>query len=887
MAVTIGTQLNTYEVTALLGRGGMGEVYRARDRRLDRDVAIKTLPEEFSTDSDRLLRFEREAKLLASLNHPNIGAIYGFEESRDTRFLVLELVEGETLADRLQRGALSVEESLKLALQIAEALEAAHEKGVIHRDLKPANIKITPDGKVKVLDFGLAKVFASDDAVVNLSNSPTLTLTAAQQGVILGTAAYMSPEQARGRGLDKRTDIWAFGAVLYEMLTGKQVFHGEDVGDILAAVIKSDPNWSLLPEDTPSSIRTLLVRCLRKDRRQRLGDAGTVRIEIEDALASPASAAASNMRPWQRPVPLGVVALVGIVVIGIAVVIGMRLRSPAVQQQRPGMARLNLSLPAGTEVSDRASSVVISPDGTQVAFLGSKAGGVRQLFIRRMDGFESQPLKDTNDATGQFFSPDGQWLGFFADGKLKKLSTTGGVIVTLADADGPGSWGPDDTILFRKGNELLQIPSAGGTAHTIAAPSSDRTERRFQNVDFLPAANAVLFTSAIFPAATVDDRSIEVLRIKTGERKTLIRSGYNPHYVPTGHLIFLRSGTLMAVPFDLDRLELVGTPVPVIEGLRQGFAGSVFSCSEVGSCVYVGGGAATQRTVAFVDRTGMGQALPLAPQNYGHPRFSPAGDKIAFWIEQSICDIVVYDIARGVLTRLTSGADNHFPVWTPDGQQITYISRTTDTPGFELVSKAVDGSGREQRLSETRQNLIATTPLSWVPDGSVLAFVDRGDIWLLPMSGKREPRPFFQSAFNENTPAFSPDGHWLAYTSDESGQPEIYVQPFPGPGAKYPISTNGGTEPVWARSGRELFFRNRDQMMVVQVATQPTFNPSKPRLLFARSFAQSASRVNYDVSPDGERFVVVNAGEGEDALNHINVLLNWFEEFKQRVPVIH
>jgi serine/threonine protein kinase len=885
MALTIGTQLGSHEITALLGKGGMGEVYRARDSKLKREVAIKILPEEFSRDTDRVSRFQREAEVLASLNHPNIAAIYDLEEANGSRYLVLELVEGETLADRLQHGAMPLEESLKLAVQISEALEAAHEKGIIHRDLKPANIKVTTDGKVKVLDFGLAKAFGNDGGNTNVSDSPTLTMAATQQGIILGTAAYMSPEQARGKGLNRRTDVWALGAIIYEMLTGKQAFQGEDVGDLLATVVKTDPDWSSLPKDTPASIRGLLRRCLRKDRRQRLGDAGAVRIELEEALASPAPESASKDETrWS--VPLFAAVLAGIVAIGIGFAIGARMRNPATQQERTNVTRLTLSLPSGTELTERPASLAISPDGMQVAFIGLH-GGIEQLFIRRMDEFDSRPLKDTNGASFPFFSPDGKWLAFLADGKLKKLSTTGGVVETLADANGVGgSWGPDDTIVFLRNADLVAIPSTGGTPMRLATLNQAQTQNRSQNPEFLPGGDAVLFTTLTGAISTVDERSIDVLRVKTGERKTLIQGGYNPHYLATGHLIFLRSQTLMAVPFDLNRLEIVGTPVPLIEGLRQGYAGASFSCSRAGTCVYSGGGAVTQNTVVFVDRDGVSQTLPLMPQNYSTPRFSPSGDKIAFWMEQQRCDIVVYDIARNALTRLTTEGDNHYPIWTPDGRQLTFLSGLRPgSPGYNFMSKPFDGSSREQLLTETGQNLTPLSTPSWSPDGSVLAFSKRGDIWLLPMSGKQEPHPFIETASNESMPAFSPDGHWLAYTSDESGEQQIYVQPFPGPGARYPISTNGGTEPVWARNGRELFFRNRDQMMAVQISTQPALSASRPRVLFVSPFASRALRTNYDVSPDGTRFAMVNDGQRANSTTQINLVLNWFTELQQRVPV--
>ena len=691
--------------------------------------------------------------------------------------------------------------------------------------------------------------------------------------------------------MDRRTDILAFGAVLYEMLTGKQAFQGEDVGDILATVVKTDPDWSRLPENTPESIRALLRRCLRKDRRQRLGDAGAVRIELEEALASPAPGSAFKDEPRRRSVPLFAAVLAGIVVIAIGFAIGARVRSPATQQERSNVTRLTFSLPSGTELTERPASLAISPDGMQVAF-DALRGGIDQLYIRRMDDFDSRPLKDTNGASFPFFSPDGKWLGFFADGKLKKISTTSGVVETLADANGVGangaggSWGLDDTIVFVSNANLVAIPSIGGTPRPLATLNLAQTQSRPQSPEILPGGDAVLFTTATGAISRVDERSIEVLRIKTGERKTLIQGGYNPHYLATGHLIFLRSQTLMAVPFDPNRLELVGTPVPLVEGLRQGYAGASFSCSRLGTCVYSGGGAVTQNTVVFVDRDGVSQTLPLMPQNYSHPRFSPSGDKIAFWMEQQRCDIVVYEIARNALTRLTTEGDNHYPIWTPDGRQITFLSGARPgSPGYNFMSKPFDGSGREQQLTETGQDVIAGSTPSWSPDGNVLAFTNRGDIWLLPMSGKREPHPFIKTASNENMPAFSPDGRWLAYTSDESGEQQVYVQPFPGPGARYPISTSGGTEPVWTRNGRELFFRNRDQMMVVQITTQPAFGASRSRVLFVSPFSSRSNRRNYDVSPDGTRFVMVNDGQRANSATQINVVVNWFRELQERVPV--
>jgi eukaryotic-like serine/threonine-protein kinase len=886
-----GTRLGPYEIVSPLGAGGMGEVYRARDTKLGREVAIKVLPSSVTGDAERLARFRREAQVLASLNHPNIAAIYHVEDADGVPAIVMELVQGETLAERISRGPIPVDEALPIAKQIAEALEAAHEQGIVHRDLKPANVKVTPNGIAKVLDFGLARLSemtsASNAGSAALSMSPTITSPALVSGVgvLLGTAAYMSPEQAKGTPADKRSDIWAFGCVLYEMLTGKRPFRGEDVGDTLAAVLKTEPDWSLLPVGTPPSIRVLLRRSLNKDRRQRLGDAGVVRLDIDDALAPPPA----PMTPYARlggwhtsPIRTGLVAAVAV---AIGVGLGIQLSRPAVAPL--GAARFALTLPPGTELA-AGPAVAISPNGAHVAFVASRGGGAPQISIRPLNAIEPRTFDDTQGAAAPFFSPNGEWLAFFADGKLKKMSTTGGVVIPLADADPQsGSWGLDDRIVFRKGGELVQVSSAGGQPRPLwSANRTDAASRGRVPYDpeILPGGTAVLFTSRSGEEDTVDDWSVDVVRLDTGERKVLIQGGHRPHYLATGHLVFLRSGKVMAVPFDVARLEVSGTPVPVIEGVQESsFNGGTFSCSQTGSCVYVAGSLNTQRTVAFIDRAGAIQPVPLPPQSYQHPRFSPDGEKVSFWIEQSRCDVVVYDIRRGVLTRITSDGDNHHPVWTPDGREITYLSRKgPPAAAYEVYSKSADGNGSEEPLSTAPQNLSAGSELSWTPDGKALAFAHRGDIWLLPRPDGKS-RPIVQSRFNEITPAFSPDGRWLAFVSDESGQQEVYVQPFAESGPKYRISTHGGTEPVWAPRGGELFFRSGIQMMAVDITTQPRFVAATPRALFSQSFALVRGRANYDVSPDGQRFVLVGLGDSEQPAQ-INIVLDWFNELKRLVP---
>ena len=883
MALTPGTRIGPYEIKSPLGEGGMGVVFRALDTKLQRDVALKLLPDHFADDADRLSRFQREAQVLASLNHPNIAQIYGVEESSNTRCIVMELVEGETLQERLKRGAVPIEEALRIAKQIAEALESAHEKGIVHRDLKPANVKVTPEEKVKVLDFGLAKAF-QEQPQLNLPNSPTM-MSVSIPGMIMGTVAYMSPEQAKGRVADRACDTWAFGCVLYELLAGKPAFNGDDATEILAAVVKTEPDWTRLPETTPPAIRTLLRRCLRKDRAQRLGDAGAARIEIEETLGAPTiepTPQVHHRRTW-------LVAVFGAGALIVGIVVGAWLPKNRAAQIAPAVTRLTLTLPEGAELSGGPTpnaGIALSPDGRKLAYVATR-GGVQQIYVRLLDSVESKSLSGTDGATSPFFSPDGESLGFIAAGKLKRISVSGGVPITLADAGTQGAaWGPNRTIILRgPGSGLLEIPESGGAARVI--PDDKRASGPPAFPAFLPGGKAVLITTSTSDTVTADERIIQVLTLETGERKTVIQGGSYGRYLSSGHLVFLRSGVLMAVPFDLERLEITGTPVPVLENVRESTTGvGVFSCSLGGNCAYVGGGLeGSHRSVLLVNRTGASDSLSVPQQAYGSPHFSPAGDKISFWVERIKCDVAVYEIARGTLSLLTLEGDSHFPIWTPDGKRITYIALRGTAPGYEIFWRPADISGPEEQITHLAQKLGPITSLSWSPDGRVLAFADRGDIWLVSLDGDRQPRAFVQSKANESVPAFSPDGHWIAYVSDQSGRPQIYVEPFPGPGAKYTISTDGGTDPVWARTGRELFFRSGDQLMAVEVDSKSGFIATKPKPLFAHPYLRRFGRLDYDVSPDGQHFVMLKDDETASSSTEINVVLNWLEELKQRVPV--
>jgi serine/threonine-protein kinase len=880
----------------------MGEVYRARDTKLNRDVALKILPAEFARDAERLARFHREAQVLASLNHPNIAHIYGVEDSGPNHALVMELVEGTTLADRIAQGPIPANEALPIAKQIAAALEAAHEQGIIHRDLKPANIKVCEGRTVKVLDFGLAKLIdpapgSGLQTSANVTASPTITTPAMMTGigVILGTAAYMSPEQAKGRPADKRSDIWAFGCVVYEMLTGKRAFEGDDITDVMAAVVRAEPDWNRLPDTVPSALRRLLRRCLQKDKTTRLHDVGDASLELDDLLVAPAADVPIPMPVRRRTGLVAACGLLGLALFAMGVAVGARwLGAGSAAPSASRVMRLTFPLPAGVRGGESAIGIglTISPDGAEVAYVGTSAD-VQRIYVRRLDSLDTRMLPGTEGAGPVSFSPNGQWLAYIASGKLMKVSPSGGVPVALVEsaaAQLPG-WVSNDSIVFRpsSGSDLLEVSASGGPARPLARRAPDGAAGIPSFPEVLPGGKAVIASTTTTASVTADEKVIEVVALDTGARKVIIRGGSFARYLPTGHLVFLRGGTLMAVPFDLTRLDVVGTPTPVLDGIRESVTGvGAFSCSRTGTCVYGEGGMeGSRRTVVLVDRAGVSRPLPLPPQSYGQPSFSPRGDKLAFWIERLKCDVMVYDIPRGASTRLSLQGDSHAPVWTPDGAHLTYLASRPNSGAWELFWKPADGSGAEERLTSQPQQLGPISPLAWSPDGRMLAFTNRGHLWLLAVSGDRTPRMFFDSRFNESMPAFSPDGRWLAYVSDESGRPEVYVQPFSGAGvtgsgAKFAVSTEGGTEPVWARSGQELFFRNGDQMMVVQVSTPASFSATKPKALFAAPFVRRVNRSDYDVSPDGQTFVMLQ--DNDAAWSHINVLTNWFDELKRLVP---
>ena len=889
----IGKTLSHYKVIEKIGQGGMGEVYRAEDTNLSREVAIKVLPEQFTQDPQRLARFEREAKLLASLNHPNIAAIHSFEHADEIHFLVLELVPGDTLQERVAKGPLPVEEALEVYRQIAEGVEAAHEKGVIHRDLKPANVKVTPEGKVKILDFGLAKAFEEEISPADISQSPTLTEEMTRAGVILGTAAYMSPEQARGKVVDKRTDIFAFGSVLFELLTGKRAFEGETVTDTLAKVLEGEPDWKALPGVLPSTIRFLVSRCLQKDPGRRLQHIDGARILIEEALtgASDASAIglASTVQPgrWRRTITLGVVALAGV---AIGVVLWSLISS--VPPTPRSLRKFVITPPPSAPLVDNpGNDLALSPDGTKVIYRSSG----NQLYLHSLDELGDRPIPGTeNSRGGPFFSPDGESLAFFAAGKLKKVSVMGGPPITLYNAVATGrtgSWGADDTIVFSAGAEggsgLYRVSSVGGEPELLATPNVDQGESRYIHPHILPDGENVLFSIRYSPGTPYQ---IAVLSLETKEQKTLLANARQAHYLPTGHLVYESGGTgnLMAVPFDVTRLEVTGDPTPVLEGVRQIGGGSVdYALSAEGTLVYVPSGETVASSLVWVDREGTERLVTQEKRGYSSPHISPDGKRVALqtFEESGNRHVWIYDFDGDSFSRLTFEGRNGSPIWSPDGKWIMF--QASEAGVRSLTRQLADRSGSVERLTTSPINQM---PSSWSPDGRVLALTLQHptgdtDIALFSLEDDSEPQPFIQSPTWECCPMFSPDGQWLAYVSEETGQLHVYVRPYPEPDVKFLVSEEeGGGEPVWSPDGSELFYRSGDKMMVVSIRTKPTFNASRPQVLFEGSYLVSniiRGNQYYDISPDGQQFLMIKQPEAE---RQINVVLNWFEELKRLVP---
>jgi serine/threonine protein kinase/Tol biopolymer transport system component len=893
--LTAGTRLGSYEVLAQIGAGGMGEVYSARDTRLNRNVALKVLPQVFAADPDRMARFEREAKLLASLNHPNIAAIHGLEESGSIRALVMELVEGPTLADRIAAGPIPLEETLPIAKQVAEAVEYAHDHGVIHRDLKPANIKVTAEGTVKVLDFGLAKVLTDEPTETDLRNSPTLSAVATMQGVILGTAAYMSPEQAKGKPVDRRADIWAFGVVLFEMLTGRAVFAGEDVSETLAFVMTKEPAFDALPAKTPLAIRTLLRRCLAKDVRQRLQHIGEARFALEHAGDAPAEPVADQSRGRLGNARLAwTVAAIAIVIaaLGWGAFAYFR-RAP----QDTQTMRFFVSPPDTWHLAQKPSAtaqspapLAVSPDGHRVAFLVESADGRSLLWVRSLDTLTAQPLAGTDGGSSPFWSPDSRFLGFFAGGKLKKIEVSGGPPITLCDAPNNrgGAWSRDGMIVFNPANTvaLHKVPAAGGvpTAATVLGPGESAHRRPF----FLPDGRHFLY-SAYSATTGAEGMPIYVASLDSAERKLLLNADSNNVLYTQGHLLFLRETTLMAQPFDARRLVLTGEAFPIAEQIQT--SGTVppnglFSVSENGVLVYQTGARVAGSQLTWFDRSGKQTGVLGDSAVYGDLELSQDGKRASVSIPDQAGkgrDIWLYDVARGLRTRFTFGpALAQTSIWSPDGNRIVFNSSSKGH--FDLYQKAASGAGAEEVVLEDNLDKLY---LSWSPDGRFILYATSAasprtgaDLFVLPLSGDRKPHPFLQTRFNELAGQFSPDGRWVAYESNESGRYEVYVAPFPGPGGKCQISTTGGTNPRWRHDGTEIFYIDpNDKLMAAAVngkGSSIEVGAVKP-LFQTRA---STERYEYAVSADGQRFLINTAPE-QTASAPITVVLNWAAGLKK------
>jgi len=892
----IGKTLSHYKVLEKIGQGGMGEVYRAEDTSLKRDVAIKVLPEQFTKDPQRLARFEREAQLLAQLNHPNIAAIYGFEEADDVRFLAMELVPGETLAERVAKGPVPVEETLEICRQIAEGVEAAHEKGVIHRDLKPANVKVTPEGKIKILDFGLAKAFEDEMPAADISQSPTLTEEMTRAGVILGTAAYMSPEQAKGKEVNKQADIFSFGTILYELLTGKRAFQGETITETLAKILEGEPDWKIVPQSVPTRIQELIEDCLEKAPDKRLRDIGNARIQIKRALKEPASPTdvASAVQPVQQRWALAVGLVLGAVVAGLAVWLLIQPSSPE--------QRLNefIITPPPTAPMQRSfrNELAISPEGRHIVYTGASQNQ-SQFYLRSLDDVIVTPISGTEGGQHPFFSPDGQSLAFFAAGELKKVPLAGGSAITLCDASGSGttgSWGSGDTIVFSAASEtatdLYQVSAAGGERRSIASPNLDNDEDGYYSPQILPGGKAILFWIGRGPG---DPSQIAVLSLETGEQKILIEAGRQARYLPTGHLIYEQAatGNLMAVAFDLATLEITSDPVPVLQGVRQVVPGYVdYAVSDEGTLVHVPDLGASGYSLAWVDREGRETLVTQEKREYATPRLSPDGRRVIFSMRQTgpSDSVTIYDLERDSFSRLTvDGTRVGSAIWTPDGKWITFQAIINGPRN--IYRQLADRSALPEQLT-TLADELSKQPTSWSPDGRVLTFnlADQNsnawDIVILNKEENEEPQPFIASPNHECCARFSPDGKWLAYVSDELGRNQVYVRPYPGPDIKFLVSEEreGGGEPVWSPDGSELFYRSGDRMMVVSVQTEPTFRAGRPEVLFEGSYRATVGPLGYqyyDISPDGQRFLMIRRDE---APSYINVILNWFEELKRLVP---
>ena len=900
MSLATGTRIGPYEVLAPLGAGGMGEVYRAHDTKLDRDVALKILPESFASDRDRLMRFEREAKVLASLNHPNIAQVHDAGHSDAGAYLVMELVEGEDLAAMIRHNVERrtsnfelLEWALPIARQIADALEAAHEQGITHRDLKPANIKVRPDGTVKVLDFGLAKAVDAGSSTPGLqgdrASSPTVTSPALTgMGVILGTVAYMAPEQARGKAVDKRADIWAFGAVCFEMLTGRRLFGGDTVSETLAAVIKDAPALDRLPASTPPAVRQLLARCLERDPRLRLRDIGEARVLLSAPLDRPALAAPRARRPWLVWITA---ALAVLLLLAIGLLIHASSRPPV-----SAVMTFDIQAPRVPLRLDEYPATAISPDGTTVAFVGDDSGK-RRIYLRRRDEQDAHALAGTEDGGNPEFSPDGRFLAFTTPSEVKTVSLDGAV-ASLASALGNPrgmTWLDQDTIVFtsQPRSGLLIIPARGGSPKVLTTVDPAKGERSHRWPVGLPGGKAVLFTvGGLAMPDSYDDSAVDAVVVATGERRRILEGASYVRYVPGGYLVFARAGAIYAIRFDAERLQVSGTPVMVLSGVAvdTNTGAAHFAVAGDGTLVYVSGSrTANLRRLVWVDRTGATQPIDLAPAVFNDPRVSPDGTRLAVMVGPvGKSDLWLYDFRQTTFTRVTSDGRSATPVWSADGRTLYYSSIDTQARKTTIFRRPVDGSRDAQAVASTdlRGELGSIDRAERIAYVSVNAWTDFFDIVAQPLGTSGAATKLVAMPSNDYSAIASPDGQWLAYVSYESGRREVYVRGLSGRAEKWPVSTAGGEEPRWSPDGRTLYYRVDERLEAVPVEPGPVFVAGKPVTLFRGVYnLQSESGFSYDVDPRTGRFLMIRLADehASDPVTGVHVILNWVSDLPRRL----
>jgi serine/threonine-protein kinase len=886
-----GSRIGAYEVRAWLGAGGMGEVYRARDIRLGRDVAVKVLPPHLTSDPERLARFEREARLLASLNHPHIATIHGIEEAAPspdtpaqppTRALILELVEGETLAARLERGALKPDQALGLAIQMAEALDHAHRRGITHRDLKPANVMLTKSS-VKLLDFGLAKWrdprrgyaarSASGSGATVTPGVPSVT----EEGTILGTLHYMAPEQLEGKDVDARADLFAFGAVLFEMLTGRKAFDGDSQATVIAAVLGTEPPpLSSVQAQTPPALERVVRKCLAKDPDLRWQTARDLADQLKWTVADDATVETGPK--VRRLLPARAAAATAAIGVALAAWTGWML-APSRESQTPRAVTRFVLQPQTPLLWDYD----ISPDGRQIVYAGSGRGpsAIDGLFIRRLDQFDITTLTGTEGAGMVAFSPDGEWVAFVARGKLQKINVRAAAApIVLCDAPDPimggMTWTTDDTIFFmNRGEGAQRVSAEGGEPVRVTRPEANPPEVDHHTPELLPDGQALLFTIH----AGEDRFKVALHSLASGQRKVLIDNGFDAHYSPSGHIVFARGAAILAAPFDVRRLEVTGAPVILVDRVatrpRDGWGN--FRLSKSGTLVFQAERSIAGRLLTWVDRSGAETPLPLGARAFSRPRLSPDGQRLAFADgESNRRDIWTYDLATEKLTRVTRQGVNQGPLWSRDGRHLTYTSSREG--GSQLITQRPDGSGTPASLLTSSHVLWAAT---WTADSRALLYVDVPPtddyrVFLLPTDGRSQP--LLHAERRRWGPELSPDGRWLAFTSDETGSNEIHVEPFPASGARQQISVDGGNEARWSRDGRELFYRSGPRLFAVRVDTSNGFTAGKPTVLFERQYVS-----DYDVAPDG-RFLMIKRGDDEQAQPRLHVVVNWVDELVRRVP---